>query len=431
MSSAAAVREEMRRKAHELAVADAGAHADAAASIRADLQRRAHEELTQASGSGAASAAAAAAAASAAATDYAPATGYDAASIRADMQRRAREHAHGFQPTSEMEGAALKIQAAERGRQCRAKSRARAAAAADSAQGFDAQLAAFRSTAASRTGAHRAEFASHSSPLGRPRSMPEPEPQPQPSPARQGTPGSRATESSAHSSSEDTSTDTWVTLDRLWQSSSPMPSPVRPESSAGGMSLPSPGFSPSMHAAWAGREEAAAALGSEPSDASTRGGSLPFKLDAPEPQPEPEPEPEAEAAGGGAGPGAPPVPAPRPKMSDSASMLLALARVRQLSSSSGLVGERNPLGVVWHTRAPDDSFTVPKGMGRPAGPEFYTQQGQSGWHHTRQAHRELPPWIAAAASHTERHEAAASRARRKKARRLQRQRSAASKLRYR
>ena len=111
-------------------------------------------------------------------------------------------------------------------------------------------------------------------------------------------------------------------------------------------------------------------------------------------------------------------------------MLLALARVRQLSSSSGLVGERNPLGVVWHTRAPDDSFMVPKGMGRPAGPEFYTQQDQSGWHHTRQAHSELPPWIAAAASHTERHEAAASRARRKKARRLQRQRSAASKLRY-
>ena len=53
-----------------------------------------------------------------------------------------------------------------------------------------ALLAAALAPAASRTGAHRAEFASHSSPLGRPTSMPEPEPeprpqrQPQPSPAK-------------------------------------------------------------------------------------------------------------------------------------------------------------------------------------------------------------------------------------------------------
>eukprot|EP01045_Picozoa_sp_COSAG04_P010981 COSAG04_NODE_691_length_11104_cov_6.949841_17_plen_83_part_01 len=82
------------------------------------------------------------------------------------MQRKAAERARGvdLHADAEMEGVATKIQARHRGRQSRRQiqfPRARPGSRERQAEDdrFGAQLAAFRSTAASEEGSHRIHFA--------------------------------------------------------------------------------------------------------------------------------------------------------------------------------------------------------------------------------------------------------------------------------
>lgn len=216
---------------------------------------------------------------------------------------------------------------------------------------------------------------------------------------------SSATASSGHST-EETSGESWMTLDRLWHSTSPagspQPSPAASPVRRGGgsgenartasaarrslsVAMPSPVGGKSTSSILLSSPYASASPSTRPgarwnahqveiespsrpvldeyqwpssrTSVTSIGTSIPsVQGQSPAAQawastgdsvpreldPDPDPEPEPE-------PEPPPMPPSRPTMSDSDSMMIALARVHGLSTPDGIVGLHKPLGVTWST----------------------------------------------------------------------------------